>query len=1082
MIRKTTKIAIEVVIGVLAGLALLSGLALWRLSTAPVEIDFLTPYLEAAFEKSDSKFRVDIGQTVLTWEGWSRTIDLRTRQITLRDRSDTILASLPDASISLSLRALVQGTVAPTVIEVVGAQVNVTRRVDGTFEFGARAVPAEAVAAEPVANNDFSSLFPVIIDRLRSEPDPNQPLAFLEAVRITGGQVSVNDKKLSLSWNAPTADIEIRRDEAGLAGELALVVALGETRTKFDAAFVYDKQSDLIDLAATFSDLSPAALASLVPRIEPLAGLNAPLNGSLSASLAVDGTIADLRFDIEGGAGSISIAEIIPEPLPLQSLSLRGNLDRRARKLSLEKAMLRFGAPDAPGPTLSLVGSITSSTGDLDGDLAVEAEVQAVDVQADLLHEYWPHGISGNARSWVLENAKTGIVDQAVLRLGLRVPGGNFDATRIAGFGGTLRYHDLDIHFLRPIPPITGVFGTAAFDSKSITFDAKGGQLNSLQLQESKIAITGLDEFDQPMDIDVAIVGPVREALEILDHERLGLISRLGIDPAETDGQAAARLGFKFPLLADLTFDDMEITANANLSQVGVKQILLGQDVTEGDVSLELTKSAMKIAGPVKLGGVPMDISWDEAFTEDVVDRTRLNALIPRFDDDKRQAFGLDVVPGLEGPISASVVVAMRRDSTATVKSAINLREARLVIDPLAWEKEPGIDGEARLTIDMLGQRLVGLSSLNLRSGSLSAQGSARFSENGKSLESLSLAELQFSGSTLNDVDVTWLDDGVHVALGGGVLDAAPFMEDDESADGDQPPQEREPFSLSAPQLKAVYFGSGRFLETVTLALSRSRQGWEQITVVGGVPRALWDPDKEAKTENGAALAKRTLSVDYRPVAEGGQQLNVATNDMGAVLRALNILDTVRGGTLEITGSSEGPTPKYPISAHVEAEDYVVVNAPLLAKLLSVASLTGGAELLDGEGLQFSRLTGDVTIQNGVIETDLIRAYGSAMGLTAKGKIDLDESIIDLKGTIVPAYTVNRVLGSIPVLGRLLTGGEGEGIFAVIYTMKGDLDKPEIFVNPLAALTPGFLRGLFGIFDGEGKPVEPRAIPPEPGR
>jgi hypothetical protein len=81
---------------------------------------------------------------------------------------------------------------------------------------------------------------------------------------------------------------------------------------------------------------------------------------------------------------------------------------------------------------------------------------------------------------------------------------------------------------------------------------------------------------------------------------------------------------------------------------------------------------------------------------------------------------------------------------------------------------------------------------------------------------------------------------------------------------------------------------------------------------------------------------------------------------------------------------------------------------------------------------------------------------------------------------LVPAYSVNRILGKIPLLGPILTGGEGEGLLAVTYQMAGELDDPEVSVNPLSVLAPGFLRTLFSGFGGDGggdDGDEPRALP-----
>ena len=149
-----------------------------------------------------------------------------------------------------------------------------------------------------------------------------------------------------------------------------------------------------------------------------------------------------------------------------------------------------------------------------------------------------------------------------------------------------------------------------------------------------------------------------------------------------------------------------------------------------------------------------------------------------------------------------------------------------------------------------------------------------------------------------------------------------------------------------------------------------------------------------------------------------------------------------------------------------------MIEAPVLARLLLVASLTGIVEGLSGDGIEFDRMVGEFTLQNGVLATELVRAYGSSLGLTAKGQIDLGRSRIDLQGTIVPAYLFNRLIGNIPLLGPLLTGGEGEGFVAFTYTMTGDLSEPEIKVNPLSALAPGFLRTLFSGDVGEGRDTE----------
>jgi hypothetical protein len=127
----------------------------------------------------------------------------------------------------------------------------------------------------------------------------------------------------------------------------------------------------------------------------------------------------------------------------------------------------------------------------------------------------------------------------------------------------------------------------------------------------------------------------------------------------------------------------------------------------------------------------------------------------------------------------------------------------------------------------------------------------------------------------------------------------------------------------------------------------------------------------------------------------------------------------------------------------------------------------------------FSQLVAPFRLSDDVLELDDARAYSPSLGMTAKGKIDLAGDACDVQGTIVPAYFFNSLLGGIPLLGRLFSPERGGGLFAATYALSGSCDDPAVSVNPLAALTPGFLRGLFGIFQGDAGDAA-KTPPPAP--
>ena len=83
--------------------------------------------------------------------------------------------------------------------------------------------------------------------------------------------------------------------------------------------------------------------------------------------------------------------------------------------------------------------------------------------------------------------------------------------------------------------------------------------------------------------------------------------------------------------------------------------------------------------------------------------------------------------------------------------------------------------------------------------------------------------------------------------------------------------------------------------------------------------------------------------------------------------------------------------------------------------------------------------------------------------MTGAGEVSFEDKVLELDGVLVPAYSANSLLGDIPLIGDIFVGKKGEGIFALSYTVVGPFEKTQITVNPLSALTPGFLRGIFRV-------------------
>src|SRR5699024_8235149 len=112
-------------------------------------------------------------------------------------------------------------------------------------------------------------------------------------------------------------------------------------------------------------------------------------------------------------------------------------------------------------------------------------------------------------------------------------------------------------------------------------------------------------------------------------------------------------------------------------------------------------------------------------------------------------------------------------------------------------------------------------------------------------------------------------------------------------------------------------------------------------------------------------VSKRVSLLYGRAADRPGYALNLEADDMGAFLRALDLFDMVEGGDLRIVGTSPGPVPDAPMDFEIWADAYSLVEAPVMARLLTIASLTGLGNVLAGEGIAFQRLTGQLTLADG---------------------------------------------------------------------------------------------------------------------
>lgn len=840
----------------LLSLLLLVALATWRIARGPIPVDFLTPYFEEILSRNEEGWRLNVGETVLAWRGWSRPIDLNLRDVEVRDRDDKRVVNLPVVSVGLSLRALLHGKVGVRRVDILRAELLLERDEAGRVAMGDEG----ATTSEEGTAFAFS-----LVERLLGPADAAHPISFLERVRVEAERVTWSEQGGKIEVTAAPLTLDARRTEAGLRCELAM--------------------------------------------------------------------------QLDPGTGST-----------------------------------------ASGPRLHVVATAQHETNEsadvatLDtmlANLAVTLSVRAEGLQVAGLARYWPPQLANSARSWVIQNVRPGVVDEAVVNLALERENGQARLTRL---DGTLRYSGLGVRYLEDWPNAESVDGKGSFDRHGLRFAVASGSVGDLDVGLTTVEISGLDSDEERIRIQTRVTGGSNAVADLVTRSSPDLVELLALDRAASTGHGTVDLEVRFPLHDSLSLADVAISARADLPGLSTRN-----DYVQGEVG-------------------------------------------------------------------ASVHFEMVEGGKSTIDLDLDVSKSAMAIPSLGWRKEDGVSGRVELTMGLDDLRLTTARDVKIDAGTLQARAELRFRDEGRKLESLDLTDVSLGKTRLSTVTMKDSAEGLRIDLGEGNVDVEAIRHGTKGGteQGEGKPDARV-LVLNAPHLGEVSFGANRHLEDVRVHAERHGVEWRNVDVSGKTP----------------GTGSRRFKLELEPAAGGHQNLAVSADDAGSLLMVLGGVPGLRGGRLNVTGrtTAGGVTP---VQARVEMREYAFLRASLLTRLLTVASGRGFGKLTTEDAVAFDYLGGDVTFAEGRFRSDSMRAHGPALGFTAKGWADIEQSRLSLDGAIVPAYAANRILGKIPLLGSFLSGDGDEGFWAIRYRMSGNLTDPKMEVDALKSLTPAFLRDVFG--------------------
>jgi len=1018
----------------------------WRLSQGPIALNSVAPYVASLLSDLNPSLQFRIERAEFRWQGFKGSPEITARDVRVLDAAGGVIAGLPTMVVRLESSALLKGEIAPKHIGLSNPIIRFVHRADGTFGLGMEGPTAPTLAPSGAPSETSGNAVAVtLLDALSG--DATGGLAFLETVSIDHTTLVLVDETSSQRWLVPDATLNFTRDSTGMQVEATLPVTEDGKSWQLTAKGAIPAGSRTLGLEINVDGVRPARLAALAPQLAPLAMVDLRLSGRVSTSLALSDAgarISSVVFDMKGQAGHLRLPAPVQKDYPIRSVALRGSAGDALDAIKIDHFRMEIDR-GAESPVLTL----TADAKQLNSSPVIQLEASLSDLSIQGLKDYWPSTVKPNTHRWISNNLTDGQLSGTKLRMTLA--GATMEDVEPTDMRLTSTLHGMTVNYMNGMPKVRGTDGEMALTLRDLTINVEAGHVpddvsgKGLRISGATLRMVGLGSGTETADFDIKIAGDFGDAMRLIDNQPLQYSTKMGVDPLKATGNADVDLSINFPLVADLKLNQVDIGVKARTENVGLADVAFGLPLTDGRMDLVLDDGGMDVVGTASLGGIRTKVNWRENFSGG--DFRSRYALDPVLSNEQRPLVGLTtmpfVPPYIDGEVAAHVIYTVYRDRTRHMEADVDLTAPAMALPEVGWKKEAGVPARAKLTARFNGEQLEEVPSFVVTSGeNLRVEGSATFAE-ARTMTTLTINP-SIAGDSRLSLDVKRAGEGYDIAANGTAFNALEFFKDmnrreptpEEKAAGPLPMTVRANF-------ERTWLAKDDDFRNATLTYERTRAGVQAI-------------DFKAEVNGKVPVTLVLTSTDGKRTFKG------ESPDGGAVVRALGLFKDIVGGKLEVNGElAPGGTMK----GIAGISNFQVVDAPVLARLLSVAALTGILDELRGGGISFSTLRLPFSYANSQLAIDDGEMYGSSLGLTAKGTYSFANASLDVNGTVVPAYAINSMLNSIPLIGDILTGGErGSGIFAATYTFRGPIATAEPSVNPLAALTPGFLRHIFDIF------------------
>lgn len=831
----------------------------------------------------------------------------------------------------------------------------------------------------------------------------------------------------------------------------------------------------------SFDNLISYYLSHLFPNLIPIKNLNIVTDGEIKFLVNKDFLMPQIDLYIKKANGIIELPKFFNEPLEISNISFNASLyDNKVLTISrmlgevnsspidfnakfLDYSLLLKKNREAEIEKLQKIGK-TEEEGYKDIYPSVFFQLFFKNFRENDIKKYIPSNVkiplieritesfnsgyissgkvSVNLSKEDIFNIKKTLMNKGTEKVSLDIPKNSLDIK--------LNFINTDIKYSEKYPKISGASGYIKINPYTLEGKLHEGKLADSVIYNGNVEISNF--WKKTVNLKVFTKLSNAKVKDLASIIRVPLEKNLKSEQIQnifnSKGKVDGFFKIELPVNKKITYKDLKIHSNLFSKDCVIKKVINNQNIECIDIQLSFKDSTIFLNGSGKILNKPFQVSLQEILYLDKNSNNKKYRIKGYFSAKDLKKLGLVKIPYTEGLFYLDVIIE-EKDKNLFFLGKLSLHKTSISVKDFGFYKKKNIPSEFIFKASKEKNKPLEVEYFDIKSKSFNIEGSASFNESLKFKE-IKLNKVKYSKN--NFKAYYYKDDSSFIfkAKGKKLDYGNVFLSNDAEKD----------FSVDNLEIdfdiKEILMKNNEIFKDAKLYIDCKDSICPKIKGKITLGNRI-EFNKESKKNK---RSKGFLSIKSKVIDKKRVILGLKSNNISAFLKGIDLHKNINGGDMDLKAVYTKVDKNLISKGRLEIKNINILKTPLVAKLLVIPSFRGVLQLFKKKGIILNNVIVPFSLSNKIISVENARTLDSTIGITSEGVINLKKRTIDLKGTVIPAYTLNKLFASIPILGKLITGAKNQGFIAANYRMKGGYKDVKVSVNPLSVLSFGFLKDI----------------------